>query len=224
MITINGSGQRTEPTTLPPNRGTLPFLPGRTVTDDMNTGIVIDADTDTCRVRWQPEGITERCAVAELRAVNPDRPMLAHDELYASALGEELARRTGPVALAGFHNGWNNGRISYTETARDMLRRLDERALELKQARCLYTYVVDPQGVRRADRGDFRDGDRLITCSFYADGPGSFGYCGAHCPGVKDGSAPSSIFYALPEQHASGEAVEKSPFDPIAPVQGRVAA
>jgi hypothetical protein len=221
-VSTNVINVHSGPTTPPLQRGTdatrersrLPYLPGRTITDGHSTGIVVEADADACTVRW-PEGITERMPTASLRAVNPDRPTLAHDELFVSALGENLAQRSGAEALAGFHQGWNNGRVAFTEAARRVLAGLDERALAAKHAACSYSYVVDPDGIRRQDRGEFLDGDRLVTCPFFADGPNSGLYCGAHYPGVVDGSNRSSIFYALPEQYASGEAIVRSPFEPM---------
>lgn len=193
------------------------YLPGRTVTDGVTTGVVFEADPDgTVLVRWNDAGFTERCTAADLRAVHPDRPALAYDETLVVFLGENLAKRAG--ALDRFNDGHNNGRTAFVESARRVLADWDTRAREIKHNRCLYTYVVAPDGVRRADRSEFLTGDRLVTCTFFVDGPGT-GYCGAHRPEV---AGLTSIFYAEPEQHDSGEAVALSPFE--TPGRVRIAA
>lgn len=206
--------------TYPPNTA---YLPGRSVTDAVRsaTGVVTAVNADgTYGIKWDG-GILEPHAEADTFVpVHPDLPALAHIEMYASALGEELARLAGPDTLAAFNDGWNNGRVAYTETARDLLRRLDQRALKAKHARCLYTYVVDPAGVRREDRAEFRDGDRLVTCTFFGDGPGS-AVCGPHRPEI---AGRSSIFYAHEDKYASGEAVALSPFETAGPARVEVAA
>ena len=165
-------------TTHPTECGTnLPLLPGRTVTDGEATGVVTAAHgTDVVTVRWEGT-FTQRCAVTELRTVNPDRPTLAHDDLFAVTLGEILARRSGPNVLKGFRQGYNNGFVSFKETARDALRHLDEVAAEAGRAKCCYTYVVRPDGARRTE--GFEDGDRLIVCTFHVDGPNTL-HCGPH--------------------------------------------
>lgn len=175
----------------------LPYLSGRTVTDGTNVGVVIAAEQDVCTVRWADGGFTERCATLELAAANPDRPTLAHDGLFAATLGEILAERAGVAALAGIHQGHNNGRVSFTDAARDVLRRLDQRAAQAKHAGCGYSYVVDAVGVRRADRTRIDDGDRLITCTFFVDGPGTL-YCGPH-RGDVDAGNPGSIYRPTPD-------------------------
>lgn len=171
---------------------TTRFLPGRTVTDGMSRGVIVQVvDGDFCTVQWSP-GFTEQCPPADLAAVNPDRPSLSGDELFAATLGEELARRAGAEALAGFHRGHNDGRVGYTEAARMVLARIDGRALTAKHSGCAYTYVVDPQGQRRANREGWADGDRLITCTFFVDGPDSL-YCGPHT-----NAEPGSIYMPTP--------------------------
>lgn len=175
----------------------LPYLTGRTVTDGMNTGVVTAAEQDVCTVRWADAGFAERCATLELTAVNPDRPTIARDELFAGTLGEILAERAGVAALAGFHRGHNDGRIAFTEAAREVLRRLDQRATQAKHTGCGYSYVVDAEGIRRTGRARFDDGDRLITCTFHVDGPNTF-YCGPHRADV-DAGRPGSIYRPTPD-------------------------
>jgi hypothetical protein len=211
--------ETTGATTLPANTLTLP---GRTVEVEMSDalaggrpywlrGIVIDVTLDGVATVLMDDGaghVSEQCTA--LRPVNPDRPTLAHDDLIAGALGVQLAERAGPEAFAGFHRGHNDGRIAFTEAAREMLRQIDVRALVAKHQRCGFTYVIDPRGNRHTDPGVWNPGDQLVECAFYVDGPGTI-FCGAHLPGVKAGTDRSSIFYATDEQRDSGEAILRAP-------------
>jgi hypothetical protein len=274
------------------------YLPGRSVEliGQGRFGIVVDVDPTPVipkyTVQWSNGDFNDMTADV-LRAVNPDRPALAYDEFVVAALGEKLAERAGAESLAGFHNGWNNGRVAYTEAARDILRDIDRRAFALKHQRCHFTYVETPvrdgaaiaplagdvwvdtslrsdvhdDGVhwharldgtgqvelyepngpglipaaavaqirggfklltrpgaevaeqpappfepsitwKRKSRGErWRDGDRLVECLFFGDGPDAHGHCAVHHP-VR---AETAIHYATDEQRASGEAIARAP-------------
>jgi hypothetical protein len=196
------------------------FLPGRSVlayADAFNgrwdPGVVTDVDMAADReytVRLNRDGSEHRLPESCLHATTPDRPRLAVGDFYAVALGEILAERAGPDALAGFHDGYNNGHIGFKEEAREILARLDARARKAAQARCWYTYVVDPDGVRREDRSAFEDGDRLIACPWFGDGPGA-SFCEPHTAMGRSGRR-TSIFYATPDDFE------------VAPDAGRVGA
>lgn len=204
----------------------VPFLPGRTVELTVHPhgerGIVVDVTTDgqTCTVKFGEGALRlddfRDVPAFHLRAVTPDLPVLAHDTFIASALGEQLAKRNGVDSLAGFHRGHNDGRIAYTESARDLLREVDLRIFAAKHQRCHFTYVETADGVRRAERAEYQEGDRLVGCLFYVDGPSST-YCGAHLPGVANGTDRPSIFHAgiTPAEtdaaRGRGELVDRAP-------------
>lgn len=186
------------------DRPTIPawvaYLPGRTVelvstVTPARRGVVLGADDRELSyvVRWTEAGVVGTAHGFMLRAVHPDRPTLANDNLYAVTLGELLARRDGPDALAGFHDGYNNGHTAYKETARDLLREMDAVAAEAKRAGCPYTYVLDPSGQRRPSRTAYEPGDTLIVCPWYCDGPGRL-FCAPHAEAEAQGDR-SSIFY-----------------------------
>ena len=199
----------------------LPYLTGRTVTDGMNTGVVTAAEQDVCTVRWADAGFTERCATLELTAVNPDRPSLAHDELYANELGRILAERAGRTCD---WQGEPTRQVGWREAARDVLRRLDGRALAAKHARCPHTYVVDRDGARRDDPIGFEPGDRLVTCTFYGDGPGRF-RCGPHADDRGSIFQPTPAGMRIPD--GCGEirdVVALTPFETAVPARVAVAA
>jgi hypothetical protein len=198
-----------------PSREPLPdhvlFLPGRsvesTVTPYGRRGVVVDVVAIAAPattpgksnifdpmyiVVWGVDGVqgAESVPGPWLRAVNPDRPRLAHDDLYAQALGRIFARRS---SREDDFDGDPNRETGWREAARDALRELDAKAFEAKHAGCLYTYVVDPAGNRRPDPNDYVDGDTLICCPWYGDGPRRPN-CAVHTAAWKRGER-SSIFY-----------------------------
>lgn len=210
----------TPATTLPAS--TL-FLPGRTVevagyAYGLQQAIVVDVDAAGAvySLRLDNGRFVTTAAVQDIRPVHPDRAPLAHDQFIVSALGEMLAARAGEKALAGFHNGHNDGRIAYTESARGMLADIDRRAFGVKHSRCTFTFVEAPDGAQHTDPTIYNEGDRLVECDFYVDGPGTF-YCGFHRVLVESGVARSSVFHAgigAGEQQAArarGEVVSRPP-------------
>lgn len=172
------------------------LLPGRLVEirGTHATAIITDTRPSTHEYEITRDGLVlELIAASQVRPVVGDRPTLAHEDLFVEQLGEILAERAGPEALAGFHNGHNNGRTAFREAARDVMRRLDASAEQARTALCLYTYVVDPDGNRRTDPTDYVEGDTLITCAWHRDGPGTLD-CAVHRR-MSDAGERSSIFY-----------------------------
>lgn len=178
------------------------LLPGRTVEMlppwPISVAVVIDATTGTDEDGPQYavrllNGEQKIAGADQVRPVNPDRPTLAHDQLIAAALGEQLATRDG--RLADYQRGWNDGRSIYNDVARDMLRNVDQRVFAAKHARCAYTYLVDATDLRKANQSAYEDGDNVIACAFYPDGPDTI-YCAVHHPLVQAGDRGS--IYRLP--------------------------
>lgn len=173
------------------------LLPGRHVEV---RGVTADAVITGVRPATHEYEITydglvlEHIAASLVRPVVPSRPTLAHDSLFVEELGEILAERAGSEALHRFLNGGADGRVGWRETARDAMRRLDAAAEQVRTMPCLYTYVVDLDGVRRPGPTDCEDGDTLIACAWHRDGPGTL-YCAVHRR-MSDAGERSSIFYA----------------------------
>lgn len=199
------------------------YLPGRTVEiagygAGLQRAIVVDVDTAGAvyTLRLDNGRFVTTGAVQDIRPVHPDRPTLSADQFVVSALGEKLAARAGEKALGGFHNGHNDGRIAYTEAARGILADIDRSAFVVKHSRCGFNFVEAPDGSQHTDPTIYNDGDRLVECDFYVDGPGTF-YCGFHRVLVESGVARSSIFHGgigAGEQQAArarGEVVSRPP-------------
>lgn len=226
-------------TTVTPAPALLPattmYLPGRTVEVvgygyGLQRAIVVDVDTAGTSYTLRLDNGRFTTAEAQImRAVHPDRAPLAHDQFIVSAFGEQLAARAGEKALAGFHNGHNDGRIAYTEAARGMLAEIDRRAFAVKHSRCSFTFVEAPDGTQHTDPTLYNDGDHLVECDFYVDGPGT-PYCGFHRVLVESGVARSSIFHAgigAGEQlaaRARGEVVSRPPIVAPSRAVGELAA